>query len=147
MPWSTEVLCTDADVIEEEPKIIQWKGEGTLSKWRQLAKDKIEERLKYLLRSQALIMDVTLDEICDHILDTTPLKRSAIYMTLFCLTKAASIQPQDLMDGKSKDYWELFRDEWTRAVGSISLDSDESGTIEDAETYNVAIDATFRMGG
>lgn len=147
--WSAATLCLDTDCIAEETRVLNWNdGEG-MSKWRGQAKDNIGDRLRHMLRQQTVDMDIDIetDDILNHIMSYEPLRQLAVYMTIHLLSKNMIINPGDLYDQKSRDYYSLFGDEWTRAVEMLHLDTDESGTIDNTEKFNVVRDIKFIRGG
>lgn len=146
--WSDVVLCTDADCINEELRAAKWNNGEPLTRWRDLAKDKLGERMRHMLRQRAVDMglDVT-EDILDHIYSYDPIRTAAVYMTFHVMCKNSTINPGDLFDQKSRDYLSLFNDEWGRAVEMLHLDVDESGTIEDIERYNIVRGVTAKRGG
>lgn len=142
MSWSTEVLCVDADLLEFESNVLSWtKTRGSCEKWRDKAKYVIGQRLRYAFRATQVGTDT---DVLDLVLDTTPLKDAACFMALHLLCNDATTG-EDAWSSKAEMYWSKFADEWPIALGLLSLDIDESGTIEQGEYYNVP-DVTLERG-
>lgn len=145
--WSAATINTDADCIAEENNVDAWTNKRPLDEWRAVAKNELAGRLKYALRQQSVDNAIDITEILDHIEDYEYLRKSGTYMTLHKCAKGASINANDFFDNKAAQYYSLFLDEWERAVQMLSLDVDESGTIDTGENFNVDTDSTFIRGG
>lgn len=147
--WADETLCTDADCVNEETRVTRWNNGESLKRWRDLAKDKIGERLRHLFRQRTVDMDIDIetDDILNHIYSYEPMRTAAVYMSIHLMCKNSTVNPGDLYDQKSRDYWGLFTDEWPRAIEMLHMDIDQSGTIEDIEKFNVMRGITARRGG
>jgi len=142
--WSAAILCLDKDLVEWESQVLAWaRSEGSCKKWRDKAKEVIEQKLRHALRQVEL--DTDEDDVLDLIADVTPLNHSACFMTLHLLANDKSIGSGDQWSVKSEMYYRKFQDNWPQALGLISIDVDESGTLEDGEKYNVG-GVTFVRG-
>jgi len=136
--WDAAILCLDADVIDREAKAVEYgRNSGGLSHWRAQAKKQIGIRLKSSLRNEAL--NVSADNILDLIADYEPLRQAAVYLSLHLLFDNMTVLPGDLFMVKSAFYLDEFEKEFIRAVGQISVDLDESGSISPSEEYNVKL--------
>jgi len=142
--WTDEQLCEDSDLVKYETNVLEWtEVAGDARKWRDSAKELIEQRLRHALRTVELATDA--DDVLDLIADVAPLKIAASYMTLHLLCNDCSTGGDHWAE-KASMYYSKFEDEWPRAVGLLSLDTDEDDLITDSEKYNVDTGATFSRG-
>ena len=145
--WTAATLNTDADCRAEENNIDSWTNKRPLDEWITVAKNELAGRLQFALRQTAVDTGIDITEILDHIESYEFIRKSATYMTLHKCAKGASINPNDFFDNKASQYYSLFLDEWERAVQMLSVDVDDSGTIDTGENFNVDNDTTFIRGG
>jgi hypothetical protein len=144
--WTDTTLCTDADLVEFETDVLQWAGsEGSANKWRKKAKDIIAERLDFALKDIELATDA--DDVKDLIGNPERLKDAACYLTLHLLANDVSVGQGDLYDRKAEMYLAKFEEVLPRALSMLSVDVDESDTIEDSEKYRFPTGVTFKHGG
>ena len=144
--WSATDLCIDADLVEFETDVLQWTGqEAGAGKWRSKAKDMIGQRLDFTLKDVEIATDET--DVKDLISNLDRLRDSACYLTLHLLANDVSVAQGDLYDRKAVMYLGKYEDELPRALALLHVDTDESGTIEDSEKYNVESGVTLRHGG
>lgn len=142
--WGDAVLCRDKDLSEFETNVLRWvQGRGSAEKWISKAKDLIAQKLRYSLRTVELATDE--DDVLDLIADITPLKDAACYLSLHLICNDASTGA-DGWAQKAEMYWHKWEKEWPQALGLVSLDTDESGTLEDSEKYNVNTGVTLVRG-
>ena len=134
--WSTVTLCEDADLLDHEENILSWmQSRGGGSKWRDKAKDVIANRLRHAYRHYTKTYDFDAADVLDLIDDTTPLKDLACYLTIHLFCESATTG-DDLFSRKAILYSEKYLAEWEIALGLLSLDLDEDGTIASSEMYN-----------
>ena len=135
--WSATALCEDADLIDFESDVLAWvqSTQGSAVKYRDKAKHIIGERLKHAFRQ--IEIDTEEDEVLDLIASVDPLKNAACYLTLHLICNDCSVGG-DHWAGKAEMYYQKYNDEMPYALGLLSIDLDESGTIEDVEKYNVS---------
>lgn len=144
--WTTTVLCIDADLVEFETDVLAWTGqEAVAKKWRAKAKDMIGLRLDLRLRDTEKATDIA--DVKDLIGNPSVLKDAACYLTLHLLANDVSHAEGDLYDRKAQMYWGKYEPELERALALLSIDTDESGTIEDSEKYGAPTGITFKHGG
>ena len=144
--WSAIDLCIDADLAEFETGILQWTGAQVIAKkWRDLAKDIIGQKLDLRLREIEIATDAA--DVKDLIGNPAVLKIAAVYRTLHLLANDASHAPGDLYDRKAEMYLSLYDKEIEDAIALLSIDKDESGTIEGTEKYAAPTGITLKHGG
>jgi hypothetical protein len=147
MDWSaaTTILCEDADLLQFESNALAWvqSSQGGGKKYRDKAKDLIEQRLRFSFRSIAATLDSGVD-VLDLLLSVSPLKDTACYLTLHLICNDASTGG-DFWAQKGEMYWNKYMTEWATAFGLLSLDIDQSGVIESSEMYNIP-GITFQRG-
>lgn len=145
--WDAITLCTDADCLKEEQRIIQWNDNRPLNSYRDHAKEKIGIRLKSALQSEQVAMDLDLDEnILNHLYPLTALKTATVHLTIHLICRDLMVASQDLYDTKARDHYALYNEEIKRAMDSMHLDYDESGSIEDSEQFNVNTNTLLKRG-
>lgn len=146
--WADADLCNDADCVKEESRILDWNDNQGLARYRALAKEKIGIRLAAILRNEKVLMDLEVDEsVLDHIYSYDPLKTPVVHLTIYLLCKDKIMNPGDLYDEKSRDHYRLYQEEFNTAVDSLSLDFDESGTLEASEQFNIHRRVSLKRGG
>ena len=144
--WADTTLCIDADLQEFETDVLQWtSSQAVTSKWRSKAKDLIGERLDLQLRDIETATDAA--DVKDLIGNPTVLKTSACYMTLHLLANDVSHAAGDLYDRKAEVYFGKYAKSIEDAIALLSIDLDESGTIEDSEKYAAPTGVTLKHGG
>lgn len=142
--WGATALCQDKDLIEFESNVLAWtRSKGTAQKWISKAKNLIAAKLRHSLRDVEIATDV--DDVLDLIADVTPLLDTACYLSLHLLCNDCSVGG-DYFERMADMYWHKYSKELPLALGLVSLDIDESGTIEDSEKYNVKTGVTFVRG-
>ena len=144
--WADVDLCIDADLAEFETGVLQWTGalQGA-KKWRDLAKDIIGQKLDLRFRTIEEATDAA--EVKDLIGNPEVLKTAACYRTLHLIGNDASHAPGDIYDRKAEMYLNLYDKAIEDAIALISVDKDESGTIEDSEKYGAPTGVTLKHGG
>jgi len=131
--WSTVTLCTDEDLRTLEINVLQWvSGEGSAAYFRQGAKDQIATELRQSFKTIELVTDAA--EVLDLIADVTPLKYPAMYLTLHLICNNCSVGG-DQWEKKAEMYWAKYKEALPGAIGMLSLDVEEGGTVEDAQKY------------
>ena len=140
--WSTAALCQDGDLINVESQCLDWiPGDGSSDRYRTEAKRQIEARLRRVFKDIELVTDEA--DVLDLIESVTPLLTAAIFLTLHLLCNDCSTGG-DFFENKSALYLHKFNEEWPQAITMLNVDTDESGTIEDSEKYNVVSGVEFR---
>jgi len=145
--WDNTTLCTDADCAALERDFIEWvKNDGGGTKWRELAKERIRDRL--LDSTPFTTLDAVSDEsnVLDLIANPEELKTPAVFKTieLVCEEKSGL---GSYFQRKADRYLSLFEDELPRAVRRLNVDVDESESISLDEERNVDMRSTFIRGG
>jgi hypothetical protein len=144
--WSAADICLDKDLSAIESRAISWgKNQGDLSTARDAAKDDMESRLRSTLHEKALLLlesDSSTD-VLDLIEDYAPLRKAASYLSLYYLCNDLMVDPSDLFTAKAAHYLDRFGEEFPKAVKRLSFDSDESGSIESGENYNITTGVKF----
>jgi hypothetical protein len=131
--WATMVLCMDDDLRSIEMNVLQWvSAEGSAAAFREEAKKQIAAELRQSFKSLELRTDAS--DVLDLLLDVTPLKYPACYLTLHLICINCSTG-QDQWDRKAEIYWAKYKEALPGAIGMLSFDVDENATIEDAEKY------------
>lgn len=131
--WSTVTLCTDDDLRALEIHVLEWvAGEGSALHFRQGAKDQIAAELRQSFKTIELVTEAA--EVLDLIADVTPLKYTACYLTLHLICNNCSVGG-DQWERKAEMYWTKYKEALPGAIGMLSLDIAEGGTIEDAQKY------------
>lgn len=144
--WSAIDLCLDADLREFETDVLQWAGtEGSAGKWRDKAKDLIGQRLDVRLKDVEIATDIA--DVKDLIGNPAVLKDAACYRTLHLLANDVSQAAGDLYDRKAEMYLHLYEEEMPIAASLLSIDLDESGTIEEHEKYAAPTGVRLKHGG
>jgi hypothetical protein len=146
--WSNSTLCVDADLLQFESNVLSWtKAKGDAGKWRATAKTVIEHRLRSQFRALEIKLELGKDDdVLDLISSVSPLNIAACYFTLHLLATDCTMSVGDHYDANGQLYLAKFEEEWPRALGMLSVDTDESGEIGTAEKYNVQTGATFVRG-
>lgn len=131
--WLAAVLCTDEDLRTLEAHVLEWlAAEGSGDYWRQSAKNLIAEELHQSFKTIEKLTDEV--EVLDLLLDVTPLKYTACYLTLHLICNNCSTGG-DNWEKKAEMYWSKYKEALPQAIGMLSVDIDEGGTIEEAEKY------------
>lgn len=135
MAWANEVLCTDSDLQALESGVLTWaEAEGNVKKWREEAKKQITHKLRTHFMNIELATDAA--EVLDLI--DNPVEAfayAASFLSLHLICNDAMTVAGDMWDTKARMYLEKFDEEWTKALGLMHIDIDESGTIEIGEKY------------
>lgn len=140
MAWPSD-LCLDKDIIEIEGQALQHaENYGNLQRWRDLAREDIETRLRSILRAREI--ETEADNVLDLILNHEELEKAASFLSLHYQFSEMSTG-SDFWAIKAGHYQGKFDTEWGLAVGLLSFDLDESGTIEDSEKYNIRSGVRF----
>lgn len=138
--WSAAELCQDGDLVNVESQCMDWVSGGA-KRYRDEAKRQIGQRLHRIFKDIELATDEA--EVLDLIESVEPLLTAAIFLTLHLLCNDCS-SGGDFYENKAALYLHKFDEEWPDALGMLNVDTDESGTIEDSEKYNVTTGVTFR---
>ena len=139
--WPAD-LCLDKDVIAIEGNALKYAEQfGDLQRWRDLAREDIEKRLRSILREKEL--ETEADDVLDLILNYTVLEKAAAFLSLHYQFSEMSTSGQDFWASKAVHYQDKFEKEWSIASGLLNFDTDESGTIEDSEKYNIRTGVKF----
>jgi hypothetical protein len=145
MTWLASILCTDEDLRTLELNVLQWTaGEGSAAYFRQSAKDLIATELRQSFKNVELATDAA--EVLDLVLDVTPLKYPAAYLTLHLICNNCSVGG-DQWEKKAEMYWSKYKGALPAAVAMLALDTDESGTITEGEKYNFTPGVRMTRGG
>jgi len=134
--WAAAILCTDDDLRSLEPNVLQWlAADGSGAAMRASAKDQIADELRQSFKNIELATDAT--EVLDLVLDTTPLKYTAVYLTLHLICNSCSVGG-DQWERKAEMYWGKYKEALPGAIGMLTLDINQSGTVDTGEKYYVS---------
>lgn len=134
--WSATTLCLDSDLIGHESRVLSWSAdEPGCRKWRDLAKEQIGNKLRFTLKDIELATDI--DEVLDLISNPEELKTVACYLSLHLLANDCMKDTGDYYNAKAAFYLGQFDKEYSAAVSMLHVDTDEGGSIDDTEKYNV----------
>lgn len=141
MTWPAD-LCLDKDIIAIEGGVLGYAEQyGNLERWRDLAREDIEKRLRSILKEKELVTDAA--DVLDLIDNPEELEKSAAFLSLHYQFSEMSTSGQDFWASKAVHYQDKFEKEWAISVGLLHFDLDESGTIEDSEKYSIRKDVRF----
>jgi hypothetical protein len=142
--WGATELCTDADLRGYESSW-PWGDDHDSKRYRDSAKQHIERKLRVSLASIELATDEA--DVLDLISNPEVLTPAACYLTFVRAAEDLIPSGESLYAYKRDRYQIEFDKEFTLSVALLHLDTDESGTIEDTEKYNVRIGPQFTRGG
>lgn len=142
--WSAAVLCRDSDLREYESSW-PWGDDHDSRRYRDKAKEHIERELRVALAE----LEVATDESDALDLVSNP---EVLTPAACCLTFALAAEDNVTGEGdgwtrKQRHYQDEFEKEFKLSVALLHTDTDESGTIEDTEKYNVGLGTEFTRGG
>jgi len=140
--WSGTDLCQDSDLQALEAGVLEWtRLDGGVKKWRAEAKLQLEHELRQHFAAIDKMVNIevaaggTRQEVLDLIDDLGPLKYTACYLSLHLLCNNCSGSEGDFYDRKAKMYWHKYKEELPRGLSLLSIDTDESDTIDESERY------------
>jgi hypothetical protein len=140
MAWPSD-LCLDKDIIAIEAQALAYAEQyGSLQRWRDLAREDIETRLRSMLREKEILTDAA--DVLDLVFNYEALEKAASFLSLHYQFSEMSTG-QDFWAVKAAHYQNKFDTEWPIAVGLLHFDLDESGTIDDTEKYTIKRDVRF----
>lgn len=144
--WSAIDLCIDSDLTRFETDALQWTGaDATAEQWRGKAKDIIGLRLDLQLKNIEVATDAA--DVKDLIGNPAVLIDAACYLTLHLIANDKTHAAGDLYDRKAQMYFQKYESEIQRVGALLNLDTDEDGTIQDAEKYNAPTGVRIKHGG